>query len=394
MNNEINRMDRFIELLIQYRRLVFSLVMLFIAVGVMALGSMARQEDPSFPYRSALLKVFYPGGTPLQIEKLITEPVEEELAQVSEIDEVISTSRDDLATYVINLQDYVYDTDAAWDRVEDAVERARLQFPDGVSRIEFDDRQIDMSAAVLSITGSDDPILLEQAALKLKRHLIGVRGLSRIEIEGAPEKEVIVKLDQDTISRLGISRQAIAHIIAERNRIVPGGLISSNDKNIRLNTQSDFDSMDELRRTIIPLPSGQNVSLESIATVTLEPRLPLASQAFQDGQRTVSLGIIAQRGQVDIIQFGKTLRAQVDQLRPSLEPLKIEESFFQPDYTQDRLLGLRTNLIISVLVIAAIVLFAMGWRTGLMISAVLPVVSMIAIGIYSWVYSLIMPLWW
>lgn len=376
-------LSRSIEWLIQYRRLVFSLVMLFIAVGVLALGSMARQEDPSFPYRVGLLKVFYPGATPTQIERLITEPIEEELAQIAEVNNVKSTSRDDLAIFNIELKDYVYATNDAWDRVETAIERARRQFPDGVRLIELDDRQIDMPAAVLSITGSNDPILLEEAALKLKRQIIGLNGLSRIEIEGAPAKEVIVKVDQDTINRLGISRQHIANIIGQRNTIIPGGLVSSQNKNIRLNTQSDFASLDELRRSLIPLPNGQNVSLETIATVALEPRLPLTSQVFHNTQRAVSLGIIAERGQVDIIRFGERLRERVDAARASLAPLEIQESFFQPDYTQNRLDGLKASLIVSVLVIAAVVFFAMGWRTGLLVSAVLPAVSMITLGIYS-----------
>jgi len=375
--------DGFIESLIQYRRLVFSLVLLFIAVGYLALSTMARQEDPSFPYRMGLVKVFYPGGTPLQIEKLITEPLEEELAQVAEIEDVESTSRDDLAIFNLFLKDYVYDTDSAWDRVQAAIERARLQFPRGVNRIEFDDRRIDMPAAVLSVTGSNDPILLEEAALKLKTSILSLSGVSRIEIEGAPAKEVIVKLDQDSINRLGVSRQMVANVIAQRNQIIPGGLVSSEDKNIRLNTQSDFASLNELRRTSIPLPSGQVVSLETIAEVKLEPRLPLASQAFQDGQRAISLGIIAQRGQVDIVKFGKQLRNKIEAFRPVLAPLKIQESFFQPDYVQDRLDGLRGNLIISVLIIALIVFLAMGWRTGALVSLVLPVVSMITIGLYS-----------
>jgi len=375
--------DSFIETLIKYRRLVFSVVFLFVAVGYFALGSMARQEDPSFPYRAGLLKVFYAGGTPSQIEKLITEPLEEELAQVSEIDEVTSTSRDDLAIFNIELQDYVYDTDAAWDRVQNAVARAELQFPRGVNRIEFDDRKIDMPAAVLSITGSDDTILLEEAALKLKRALLGMSGISRIEVEGAPAKEVIVKLDQDTINQLGIARQTIADTISQRNRIIPGGIVSSEDKNIRLNTQSDFESLAELAQTTIMLPSGQSVSLESIAEVTMEPRLPLATQAFQDGKRAVSLGVIAERGQVDIVAFGDALRDRVDAFKGTVAPLTIEESFFQPDYVQDRLDGLRSNLVLSVLVIAAIVFFAMGWRTGILISAVLPVVSLITLGLYS-----------
>jgi multidrug efflux pump subunit AcrB/outer membrane protein TolC len=378
-----SQLDGLIETVIKYRRLVFSVVILFIAVGYFALGSMARQEDPSFPYRAGLLKVFYPGATPLQIEKLITEPIEEELAQVAAINNVISTSRDDLAIFNIELEDTVYDTDGAWDRVQDAIQRARLQFPQGVSRIEFDDRQIDMPAAVFSLTGSSDPILLEQAALKLKRALVGMSGVSRIEIEGAPEKEIIIKLDQDTINRLGISRQYVAETIAQRNEIVPGGTVSSRDKTIRLNTQSDFASLEELSQTMLALPSGQLVSLESIAEVVLEPGLPLANQAFQNGNRAVSLGVIANRGQVDIIAFGTELRQRVAQFKSTIAPIKIEESFFQPNYVQDRLDGLRGNLILSMLVIAAIIFMAMGWRTGALVSLVLPVVSMITLGLYS-----------
>ncbi len=385
INGERNtdQLSGLIETLIEYRRLVFSVVFILVAVGFFAFGSMARQEDPSFPYRAGLLKVFYPGGTPSQIEKLITEPLEEELAQVSEIENVISTSRDDLAIFNIELQDYVYNTADAWDRVQDAVARAELQFPRGVSRIEFDDRQIDMAAAVLSVTGSDDTILLEEAALKLKRALLGLSGISRIEIEGAPAKEVIIKLDQDTINRLGISRQTIADTVAQRNTIIPGGVISSKNKNIRLNTQSDFESLSELAQTTIILPSGQYVSLESIADISIEPRLPLANQVFQDGKRAVSLGVIAERGQVDIVAFGDELRQRVADFKSTIAPLKIEESFFQADYVQDRLNGLRNNLLLSVLIIAAIVFFALGWRTGALVSAVLPVVSLITLGLYS-----------
>ncbi|MEM7358996.1 MAG: efflux RND transporter permease subunit [Pseudomonadota bacterium] len=378
-----SRLDSWIENIIHYRRLVFSLVFLFIAVGLMALSSMARQEDPLFPYRAGLIKVFYPGGTPLQIEKLITEPMEEELAQVAEVDDVISTSRDDLGIFSIELRDYVYDTDAAWDRVRNAVDRARLQFPAGVSRIEFDDRQIDMPVAVLSITGSNDPILLEDAAEKLKKRILSLGGISRIEIEGAAEKELVIKLDQDTINQLGMSRQAIAQIIAQRNQIIPGGLVSSQDRNIRLNTQSDFSSVEEIKRTIIQLPSGQTVSLESIADISIEPRLPLAAQAFQDGKRAVSLGVITQRGQLDVIAFGQDLRQRIAEVEAEFAPLKIEESFFQPDYVQDRLSGLQGNLLMSVFIIAAIVFFALGWRTGAMVSAMLPIVSIISLGLYS-----------
>jgi multidrug efflux pump subunit AcrB/outer membrane protein TolC len=375
--------SKLIETLIKYRRLVFSVVLLLIGLGLLALNSMARQEDPSFPYRNGLITVAYPGVSPLQIEKLITEPLEEELAQVSEIKHLWTVSRDNIAIAEIELKDSVYDTDAAWDRVQEAIDLAYLEFPEGVGQVELDDRRIDIPAAVFSIVGSDDILLLDEAAVRLKSALIGLPGISKIEIEGQPEKEVIVTIDQEMVNRLGISRQSIANIIAQRNTIIPGGVVSVGDSNIRLNTQSDYASLEELRRTMLSLPSGQVVSLQSIADVRIEPRLPLAGQVFDNGTRAVSVGITAQRGQVDLVQFGRELRARIETLRPTFAPLEIRESFFQADYVQSRLDNLQKNLIVSMLVIAAIAIAVMGWRSGILVSAVLPVVSLITLGLYS-----------
>ena len=212
----------------------------------------------------------------------------------------------------------------------------------------------------------------------MKKQLLSLAGVSRIEIEGEPQKELIVKLDQQTIDQLGVSRSQIAAVIAQRNQIIPGGLISNDDKNIRLNMHSDFESIDEIKQTHIRLPSGQIVPLSSIADIALEPKLPLAKQIFKDGKPAVSLGIITPRGQIDAIEFGRQLRAKLALLRNDYAPLKLEESFFQPDYVLDRLKGLQNNLLFSIAIIALVVFVSMGWRMGLLVSLVLPIVSIIS----------------
>ena len=374
---------RGLEPLIKNRRLVFSLVGILMVVGIISFGSMARQEDPSFPYRAGGIKVIYPGGTPSQIEKLITSPLEEELAQIEEINKYNSNSRDDIAIIGIALKDSVYDTDAAWNRVERAIERASREFPDGVQEIDFDDRQIDLPVSVISITGSSDLLELSSAATRLKHQLISLPSISRIEVEGEPQEELVIKIDQGMLEQLGLSRARIAAAIEAQNRIIPGGVIQSDGRTIRINTQSDYASVAEVSRTSIFLDNGQYVPLSSIANVAIAPRSPLASLRFDNGAPAVSLGIIVTRGQTDVVKFGQLLRDELSRLAPDFAPLEIRESFFQPDYVSERLTNLQGSLLLSMTIIAAVVFFALGWRTGILVATVLPVVSMITLGLYN-----------
>ena len=160
------------RILARYQRFVFGFAVLMTLAGLVAYGSMARQEDPSFPYRVGTLQVVFPGASADQIEKLITEPLEEEMAQVEEIKQLESVSRDNVAVLTIQLQDRIYDTDAAWDRVRRAMERAERAFPAGVTELELDDRRMDIPTVVLSVTGHDDPVVLADAADDIKRHLL------------------------------------------------------------------------------------------------------------------------------------------------------------------------------------------------------------------------------
>ncbi|GAA5315511.1 MAG: efflux RND transporter permease subunit [Candidatus Pelagadaptatus aseana] len=371
------------ELLVRYQRLVFAFALLAVLTGLVSYGTMARQEDPSFPYRVGTLQITYPGATARQIEKLITEPLEEELAQVEELEKISSVSRDNVAIVTLNLADTIYDTDAAWDRVRRAMDRAEGEFPDGVSDIVLEDRRMEIPTVILSVTGSDDPVFLADAAEELKRMLLGVAGVSRIEIVGAPEKELVVEIDSGELNRLGINRQHLMTALQQRNQLIPGGLINAGEQFIRLNTASDLQSLRDIQQLPIELDNGQRVPLSAIASVAMQPREPLAAQTYHDGHRAVSLGIIAVRGQTDTIAFGERLRARVAELAPAFQPLQIRETFFQPDFVQQRLDGLSLSLLISAGVIALVVLLALGWRNGLLVAMVLPVVALVTLAVYN-----------
>ncbi|HBT55667.1 MAG TPA: AcrB/AcrD/AcrF family protein, partial [Pseudomonas sp.] len=97
-------------------RLLGMVVVMLALLGVASYLTMARQEDPSFPYRAGLITVIYPGAVAESVERLVLEPLSDELSQVSEVDFIKATARTGVALVSVMLDDNIYDTDAAWDR--------------------------------------------------------------------------------------------------------------------------------------------------------------------------------------------------------------------------------------------------------------------------------------
>ncbi|MBQ0728320.1 MAG: efflux RND transporter permease subunit, partial [Thalassolituus oleivorans] len=256
----------------RYKRLILALTAMFMLLGIASWLTMARQEDPSFPYRTGTIRVVFPGVSAEQIEKLITEPLEEQLAEVEELRRVKSTSRDNVAIFVVELLDRIYDTDAAWDRVRRAMEKAEQDFPKGVVEYVLEDRRMDIPAAVISIVGTADILELAHQAEILKRQLLAVNGVSRIEIEGDPEKELRIDLDSAILSQLSINRDQVVAAIQVHNQIIPGGVVRIGDHALRVDTGSDLQQKSDVESIPIRLATGQYIPLSAIAHIAFVAR--------------------------------------------------------------------------------------------------------------------------
>ncbi|MBC7171490.1 MAG: efflux RND transporter permease subunit, partial [Polyangiaceae bacterium] len=111
------------------QRLVLGLAALLSVSGLAAALTMPREEDPQFPKRFGQLVVQLPGADALTMERLVVEPLERHFAEVLEIRHVDADVRSGVAAFQIALEDTIYDTEAAWDAVQDAVDDARTELP-------------------------------------------------------------------------------------------------------------------------------------------------------------------------------------------------------------------------------------------------------------------------
>ncbi|KPQ03128.1 efflux RND transporter permease subunit [Marinobacter sp. HL-58] len=368
--------------LLNFQRLLGMVVTMLCILGIAAYSTMPRQEDPTFPYRAGLITINYPGASAEAVERLVLQPLSDELRQVEEVDFSQATARTGVAVINVRLNDTIYDTDSAWDRVRQAMERARLDFPDDVGQMVLDDRLIDIPAIILAVSGSGSVTDLSDVAERLKQNLSDIPGVSRIELEADADEQITLALDDAAMYRLGISPARVLDTLARRNQTTPGGFIVADGRRLSVLPNSEFTSVEAIRATPIELPDGSQVPLAAAAEVWRGPAEPRQPEAWYDGERVVLVSMIMEEGSTDAIRFGERVRERLATIRDEFAPYEIREMFFQPDKVEERLDNLAWSLVMSVIIIVAVVFTGMGIRMGILVASILPMVALISIGLY------------
>jgi multidrug efflux pump subunit AcrB/outer membrane protein TolC len=328
--------------------------------------------------------VAFPGADAEMVERLVLEPVEDALAEVDDIKHVMSSAYAETAVVAIDLDESVSDTDEAWDEVREALDTARTEFPSGVSEPRLNAKMsTDHDAVVLAVTGSPEPTELLAAARELRDALLAVPDVARVKIVGDPGEQVTIGLDDAAARRLGLPASALAAQLGARTRILPGGTLALGDRTVRLRPMAEMESVAEIARTQIQLPSGATVPLGEIADVRFGLREPVTELMRLDGDMAVGLGVVAKE-KVNAVRFGDRVRAAVEGAAAELEPFVVHTVAFQPERVADRLSSLNQSLLMGILIVAGMVILAMGLRLGLVVASVVPLVAFAAFAVFAW----------
>ncbi|MCA9568427.1 MAG: efflux RND transporter permease subunit, partial [Myxococcales bacterium] len=367
--------------LLERKRLVATLVALLTFVGVTSWLTMPRQEDPSFAERFATVLVPFPGASAPDVERLVLEPLEDELLQVTDLREVRSVARPGIAVITLRLQDAVAPdaTDAAWDEVRRALDRATPDLPPEAFPPTLDNEVGDPASAVLLVTGSPDLLELREAARVLQGRLERVKGVERVELVGDPGRRVRIAMDPLTAHRTGLQAPALAEQIRARNVTLPAGSLEVDGRSLVIRSLGELTTVDDVRALPIVLPGGSTVPLGSLATVAEAPTFPTTARVLHDGRLAVGLAVIPVPEQ-DLVALGDRMRAVLDSTDVGLP---VEVFAFQPELVDARIRQLSGSLVLGVLVVAGVLFVLMGPRMGFVVSAIVPLVALATLGLYA-----------
>jgi len=248
--------------------------MLMVVGAIMILGAtrmrhMPLEFFPQVDFPVVTVSTVYPGAGPDEIEQRVTKPIEDAVAILNGVDELTSTSQENVSVVAIQFELEV-DVDVAAADVRDAVALARAQFPDDVEDPIV--RKVDITATPIvsmGVSASRSPKnLLTFVEDQVKPRLGQVAGVSSVTVTGGEVREIRVEADAAKLEAVGLSVNQLAQMVAAENLDVPAGELKEGSRSFAVRAVGQFQSLEEIRRLRLNTPTGGRVYLEELAEVS------------------------------------------------------------------------------------------------------------------------------
>ncbi len=359
---------------IDRNRIFFSVLFVILIAGMFSYVNMPRNEDPGFIVRIALVQTFFPGASPERVEMLVTDKLEKVIQEIPELDFISSQSEAGVSIiYVFIRQEYT-NLRPIWDKLRRKVDRARQELPDGVIGPTVDDEFGDVFGSLIAITGDGYSYReLREVADEVRDELLLIEESAKVEIFGDQQEQVFVVFDNARLADLGLSPAQLQRALEARNIILPGGDISTTYENILFEPTGNFESIEDLRRTIVTLPGINSViRLEDVLEIKRGYVDPPETIVRHTGEPALILGISLKEGG-NIIRLGNRIRAVLERAR-QVYPVGVDFDAiqFQADIVQKKIADFVRNLVFAVILVTLIMLLALGFRTGLIVASLIP----------------------
>ncbi|UCF19210.1 MAG: efflux RND transporter permease subunit [Gemmatimonadota bacterium] len=365
---------------IEKNRITAVTLAIIIVGGLGAFANMSRDEDPGFIIRAAQVTTIFPGASPARVGRLVTDKLEKAIQEMPELDFITSESKSGVSVIMVNVKESYKEMRPIWDDLRRKVNRAAADLPDGVIGPTVNDEFGDVFGTLIALTGEGFTYAeLKEVGDQARDELLLINDVAKVEIFGTQEERVFVEYNNARLAELGLSPIQLGMILDSRNIVLPGGQVTADGERIVLEPSGNFETVDDLRRTVISLPGRSDVVyLEDIATIERGYIDPPESKVTATGTEALVLAV-SMRGGGNIISLGEQVEQTVDRLR-AVYPIGLELDIvaFQPDEVDRKVNDFVKNLLQAITVVVVVMLLFLGLRTGLVVASLIPTAIIMA----------------
>jgi len=344
--------------------------------GIVAYQRLGRLEDPEFTIKEALIVTPYPGASPDEVAKEVTNPIESACQQLGQLRRVESESLRDRSVVTAVIQDRFHKNaiPQVWDELRRKINDVQPRLPPSVrgTSMVIDDFG-DVYGIFLAITGQgfSQPELRRYAEF-LRRELQLVPGVKKAELFAEQQEVVFLEISRQRLAQLGINEDQIYRQLQARNVASDGGRVRIGDQYIALNPTGAFASAEDMLNLAIGSDStGRQLFLKDVAALKRGYEDPPRRMLRYDGQPAIGLGFSTVQGG-NVVTMGKGIHRKLDELKPD-QPIgiQINQINFQPTAVKKATNSFVFNLVKAVTIVFAVLLIAMGRKAGFIIGFVL-----------------------
>jgi len=374
----------FASFVLEKKSLILTIFSFFLLLGVLEFFLMPREEDPRLKERFGVLKIIFPGASLENMQRLVTLPTEEALAEIPEIQTLEIRIRPEVMIAEIRLLDRLgndQEINDAWKRIEDALKKTESKFPNGLLPWDLNRRVTDQEAVLVALTGSDDLLYLKEKIDTLRSELLQLQNIAKITRLADPEEEVEIFIPKRTLEEKGLSLRFIRDWVGAANHNIPPGTLIIDGKKVIVKTDSWFNDLSSISELSVPLSGGELRSFKELGKIQKVPKYPVTEIMRSRGMPAVGLGIVAKKN-LNLVQFGEEIENTISKWQNEHPSLKAEIINSQPRYVARRLSELGFNLLFGILIVAFVLISMMGFRIGLLSAVIVPIIAIISLGIY------------
>jgi len=361
-------------LALKNRNTIFLLAAVILLFGGISYKNLPKELFPDIVIPTIMVQTTYPGNAPIDIENLITRPLEKEIDGINGVVELASTSAQDASMIFVEFNTSVDIEDALSD-VKDAVDNAKRELPNDLL---FDPLVMDIDLSefpIININLSGDFSLeeLRDYAEYLEDEIESISEISKVELQGLNEKEIRVDVDLHKMEALDLTFYDIEMAVSAENISISGGEIKLGSARRSIRTIGEFQSVDEIGDIIIKRDLGNTVQLKDIADV-IDGYADPQSYARLDKQPVVSVQVIK--------KGGENLLAATDKIFETLDnakasgripaDLNLTLTNDQSDMVRIQLNNLENSMIMGVIFVVLVLFYFLGTRNALFVGLAIP----------------------
>ncbi|MDH5536927.1 MAG: efflux RND transporter permease subunit, partial [Betaproteobacteria bacterium] len=357
------------------KRPVFT-AMVTLVVVILGLVSVTRlQVDllPSIELPSMTIRTQYEGASPVVMERMVTQIVEEIVATVPGVKEMVSESTEGSSSVRVTFA-WGTDIDTAAVDMQSTLLQEASELPENVVGPRIYKFDIDSFPVVLlGVSSSLDPVeLTELIEDQIRYRFARVPGVAQVDPWGGYSREVRIELDPDRLRALGLPLDQVLAAIRDANLDLPAGRIEQGQYQLTLRAPAEFKSLDEVRATVVARRAGGVVTIGQIAKVrdTYE-RLERIIRV--NGERGLRLAIRKQSG-ANTVDVARRVLAEVEAINRALPQVKIVPVINQGNFIERSIANVAKSVLYgSVLAVLVLLFFLRNVRSTLVISVAIPI---------------------
>ena len=349
-----------------------------ILLGLISYFSMPREQDPEINFNWVAVNAALPGASPEDVERLVTNPIEDAISSVSDVRFVLSNSREGVASLLVRFQEL---PEATFDkRMNDLRREIQNKANNELPAQAKDPRILEITtsngfptASVLLLGQADDEVLRLNAR-RIKTDLERLRGIDQVFTSGLREAEVLVSPNASELAARGLTMLDVANALSASWQDTAAGSLTTADGTWSVSLRGIEIDPQELAQLRIAQPGnpGQSVQLSDVARVE-RARAPPAQLSSSDNQNAIVMSV-TKKSQVNTLDLVERLATYIDEQNTILAPvgLTMVLSDDQTVPTREALNVMQRNALLGMLLVLAVCWVFLGARISLIVALGIP----------------------